>query len=210
MRLLVNQNLILDLSFSLKKLEGWEKIPGLSHSALWWGQEPGTEFFASLLTTDTHTEHCTLSQNSENICWRSHLNQLALQTKTSDFQDAATTHSVILCWAPTADPVSMPELGTWRSCLSLSEFTAPPHQDRCEVWQSNKKLNLLNRTDHLNVVCGRTSLGIYWIQGVYAFFFFFFPRRKHKKVLTGVKEMEDSGVGWGGVWWGGVWWEACT
>lgn len=28
-------------------------------------------------------------------------------------------------------------------------------------------------------------------------FFFFFPRRKHKKVLTGVKEMEDSGVGWG-------------
>lgn len=27
--------------------------------------------------------------------------------------------------------------------------------------------------------------------------FFFFPRRKHKKVLTGVKEMEDSGVGCG-------------
>ena len=31
----------------------------------------------------------------------------------------------------------------------------------------------------------------------------FFPRRKHKKVLTVVKGIEDWGVGWGVVGWGG-------
>lgn len=171
----MNQDLILHLSFPLRKQEDWE-ITDLSSSALWWGQEPSPPPY--LPTTRTHTyphaQHCTLSQNSGNICCRSHLMNWNCRQRFSKFPGCSNSSFSYSLLSTYPDPSPMPELGTWRSCLSLSELTAPPYQDGwvCEAWQSNKKVNLLNRTDLLNVVCGRTSLQMYRIQRVYTFFFF--------------------------------------